>query len=388
MACEGRGQTAIEMPVVLQQQSPGDPLGIAADKVRRWQGVPSNPKLTQALKSYPSHCDLTSGMHTPHMHADGTASEPDDHRHVQPLMSDRDRLRLHHQHGTLHEYDALNRLPTNGCLDPPDVLLSISKQGTKKAHLPVLQAMLQAMFAGIYIGFGDVFLLVVGVQAFGIKESNPGIYKLLIGAFGLPFGLTLVVITGASLFTSNTTAMPVAWYHRQITLAEWAWNWIISYFGNFAGALLLCGIVQGAGIFHGSESAVSGIAEYKAHHAWYESFLRGILCNWCVNLAIWQSTAAQDFLGKFVGIFLPISAFVAMGFEHSVANMFLIPIGMMNGADVSFRDFLGNNLIPATIGNILSGWLIVGTLYTYLYGKKTRFSFHVRHPAAKTPLPK
>lgn len=99
-----------------------------------------------------------------------------------------------------------------------------------------------------------------------------------------------------------------------------------------------------------------------------QTFLKAVLANWLVNLAIWQSMAAQDFAGKFVGVWLPISAFAALGLEHSVANMFMIPVGMALGADVTPTQFIINNLIPVTLGNILAGAVLVATYYSLCFG--------------------
>eukprot|EP01023_Acetabularia_acetabulum_P021280 TRINITY_DN21143_c0_g2_i3.p1 TRINITY_DN21143_c0_g2~~TRINITY_DN21143_c0_g2_i3.p1 ORF type:complete len:446 (-),score=64.26 TRINITY_DN21143_c0_g2_i3:109-1323(-) len=273
------------------------------------------------------------------------------------------------------------RHPTCNFLEPVQIYKKLVYTGEKKnkqALIPFKWWMIfwQAIFAGIYIGLGDVLLLTVGAQSYGVKEENPGLYKILVGSFGLPFGLTLVVLTGAELFTSNTCYLSAAFFEGRATALGLIANWTISYFGNLVGALLLCIWVKGCDVFHHHEDAVQGIAYYKTGNDFGVVFLRAILCNWCVNLAVWQATAAQDVAGKFIGIFLPISAFVAIGFEHSVANMFLIPFGMMYGADISVSTFLVNNLIPATLGNIVAGALVFAGSYAMLYGSLSNTLVH------------
>jgi formate/nitrite transporter len=117
-------------------------------------------------------------------------------------------------------------------------------------------------------------------------------------------------------------------------------------------------------------SSVRAIAEGKVNMSWMAVFWRGVGCNWLVCLAVWLAVASDDITGKIWGIWFPIMAFVALGFEHSIANMFFIPTGIFNGANVTWGQFIFNNLIPATIGNIVGGAFFVGFIYWWLYGNR------------------
>jgi hypothetical protein len=121
-------------------------------------------------------------------------------------------------------------------------------------------------------------------------------------------------------------------------------------------------------VFHGREDFTRTLALSKTSHPFSVEVIRGILCNWLVCLAVWQANAAKDLWGKFIGIWLPISGFVAMGFEHCIANMFMIPLSMKLGSGISVHTFIVRNLIPVTIGNIIGGGFFVATFYAVAYG--------------------
>ena len=175
-----------------------------------------------------------------------------------------------------------------------------------------------------------------------------------------------VLVCGAELYTGNTALIPAAVYEKKADMVQLAKNWIISYFGNLVGSLLLVWLVTQAGMF-GPTHPITKIAVAKTSLTWMEAFTRGMLCNFLVCVGVWQASAATSLAGKAVGVWFPISAFVALGLEHSVANMFLIPMGISAGAQVSFGQFVTSNLIPVTLGNTLAG-LLLGTAYAYIFG--------------------
>jgi len=142
-------------------------------------------------------------------------------------------------------------------------------------------------------------------------------------------------------------------------------NWLMAYLGNFVGSLLIVWLNYGCETFSldDSQSHATAIAISigKTNSDYFmRSLMRGIMCNWLVCIAVWQATAAQDIAGKILGIFWPICAFVAIGYEHVVANMFLIPMGMAEGSGVSIGNFLLYNILPVTIGNMIAAILMVG----------------------------
>ena len=177
-----------------------------------------------------------------------------------------------------------------------------------------------------------------------------------------PLGLILVVLTGAELFTGNCAMIFVSYLRHQVRPIEMLRSWAIVYGGNFVGAVLVAfGLAWGAGVIHGGAlgAAAAAVAEHKISPGWGTLFLSGLGCNWLVCLAVWLALATDSLAGKMLGLWFPIMAFVTLGFEHSVANMFFIPLGMINGAAVSVGQFLLANLLPVTLGNVVGGAVLV-----------------------------
>ncbi len=231
----------------------------------------------------------------------------------------------------------------------------ISTLGIKKANSRVWQLLLLGFLAGVYIGFGGQMSLVALEQGMGRLAAGV--------AFSL--GLILVVIAGAELFTGNVL-MVIGALGRQVSLRGLLRNWLIVYIGNFIGAMALVaavwhsGVLGRAGTLNNLGELAASVATAKIALSFTEAFLRGLLCNILVLLAIIMSTIAKDVVSKIFAIIFPIAAFVACGFEHSIANMYLIPIGLaakgssLYGYIASFR-----NILPVTLGNIVGGLLIL-----------------------------
>lgn len=251
---------------------------------------------------------------------------------------------------------------------PPIVFQKVVEAGVAKANLPWEKIALLGLLAGCYIGMGAFLSLSVGGCCPGLAATNPGLQKILSGAFGLPFGLTLVLVCGAELYTGNTALVTAAWLEKKATLQQLAKSWSVSLVANIVGSLLLVGILSQTGLLATVPGPVNA-ALAKTSLTFGEAFFRGLMCNWLVCLAIVQSLSATSLPGKFIGVFLPISTFVACGFEHSVANAFIIPFGMALGANVSWSQFLLGNLLPVTLGNTVAGALFVAGMYALVYGK-------------------
>ena len=180
------------------------------------------------------------------------------------------------------------------------------------------------------------------------------------------------VPAGAELFTGNNAVLIPGLCNRKYGIGAVLRNWGLVYLGNFAGALFFVYVmVFYTGLLDADpyRSAIRTVAEAKVHMSWGVTFVKGIGANWFVCLAVWLGFACRSAAGKFIGLWFPVMAFVAMGYEHSIANMFFIPSGMLQGADVSIADFVVRNLIPATLGNIAGGAIFVGGLYWYIYRK-------------------
>lgn len=256
---------------------------------------------------------------------------------------------------------------TSEVAPPPMVYERLVGVGEKKAKLPVFKVMVSSIVAGAFISLGGFLSLTVGGACPGLMQSNPGLAKLITGLFGLPFGLLLVLLTGAELFTGNTAAVTAAVLEDKATLSELLSNWFCSFLGNFVGSLAVLYVLSHCGI--AGMNTAQNVAIAKTSYSFSQAFLRGVFANWLVCLAIWSATAATTLQGKAFGVFFPISSFVAMGFEHSVANMFLIPFGIFSGASVSFSAFLMKNLLPVTLGNIIGGAVLVATYGSVMFGR-------------------
>lgn len=144
-------------------------------------------------------------------------------------------------------------------------------------------------------------------------------------------------------------------------------NWFWSYLGNFVGSLMMVAAVAATGILVGNPVPVN-VATMKAGLPWMTALIRAVLANWLVCMAVWQASSANTLSGKLLGLWGPITTFVAIGLEHSIANMFLIPMGMVLGAKVSFNEFLWNNLLPVTLGNTIGGVIFVATAFAFIHG--------------------
>eukprot|EP01036_Dinobryon_divergens_P027781 gene27781-36608_t len=250
---------------------------------------------------------------------------------------------------------------------PPDMYKSAALLGAKKASLSVQKIFILSILSGIHIGFGAFLVLSVGAACPEIAKTNPGLQKILMGAFGLPFGLMMTVVGGGELFTGNTAMVTAAVLEGKASFKDLLKNWGVSYAGNLLGSLLMALLVFFGGTL-GVGPAAAATAVSKTSLPFLQAFIRGMLCNWLVCMAVYMSAGASSLTSKMVAIFFPISAFIALGLEHSVANMFLIPLGILRGAGVSVSDFLLKNLLPVTLGNIFGGAFCVAGLYSSVYG--------------------
>lgn len=258
---------------------------------------------------------------------------------------------------------------------PSEIIELAAENGHRKAALTQNnegRLLAQAMLAGAYIAFGGILSIIVGRGFPGLSAANPGLAKLLSGAV-FPIGLILVVVLGAELFTGNNAMLIPSYMRRRHSFRIILWNWTLVYAGNFAGALLFTYImVYSCGLTSAEpwRSAVIAIAEAKVSMPWMTVFLRGIGANWCVCLALWLAMSGNSLIEKMAGCWFPVMMFVALGYEHSIANMFFIPCGMMEGADVGVMQAVWCNLVPATLGNIVGGALLVGAVYGCLHRSK------------------
>jgi formate transporter len=269
-------------------------------------------------------------------------------------------------------------------LMPAEMAAKAAEVGVRKAALGLVPMFVLAVLAGAFIALGAAFATTVSAGTVGILPY--GIIRLVAGlAFSL--GLILVIVGGAELFTGNNL-LAMAWASRRISTAAVMRNWAIVYAGNLVGAVGTVVLVVAAGQYAfgaGSVGAVAlSTAASKVGYGPLQAFVLGILCNGLVCLAVWLTYSARTTTDRILAIVPPIAAFVAMGFEHSVANMYFIPAGMLIRAvapesfwtaidkvpaDYAALDWAGlvGNLVPVTLGNIVGGTILVGAVYWLVY---------------------
>ena len=253
---------------------------------------------------------------------------------------------------------------------PADMAERAEQAGVNKAALPLRRLVPLGVLAGAFIALGANFSQVVNADT-GI---SPGIRSLLGGAV-FSLGLILVVVSGAELFTGNTLIV-MAFASRRVTALRLLRNWGVVYLANFAGAVAVAALVHWSGKLDAGDGSlgarVLAVAETKGSLQWSHAFVSGILANTLVCLAVWMTMSAHSLIDKVVVIVPPITAFVAAGYEHSIANMYFFPVALFHGATadqphVTWSAFLVDNLVPVTLGNIVGGAVLVGLVYWFVY---------------------
>ncbi len=253
--------------------------------------------------------------------------------------------------------------------------------GVRKAEAPLLATFTLAVLAGAFIALGAIFATTVAAGTSGVVPY--GVARLLIGSV-FSLGLILVVVGGAELFTGNNLIV-MAWASRKVRTMALLRNWVVVYLGNFVGAVGTAGLVvlSRQYTFGGGSvgAAALSIANSKVGFGFVQALALGVLCNALVCLAVWLSFSARSTVDRIVAIVFPIAAFVAAGFEHSIANMYFLPVALFikafdpafvaaSGLDVSgltWPAFLTTNLIPVTLGNIVGGSLLVAVTYWFVF---------------------
>ena len=266
-------------------------------------------------------------------------------------------------------------------LPPPEMARRAEQIGVAKAGLSAANTFALAVLAGAFVALGAIFATTVTAGGAGLPW---GVSRLLAGvAFSL--GLILVVVAGAELFTGNNLIV-MAWAGRRVSTLRMLRNWTIVYVGNFVGAIATAGILYVGRQYEFGGGAVGAqaltIAAAKTNLGFVQAMALAAFCNALVCLAVWLCYSARTTADKILSIVPPIAAFVAAGFEHSVANMFFIPIGLFVKSDSTFvagqsglpdlshltwGRFFGANLVPVTIGNVIGGALMVGAVYWFVY---------------------
>ncbi|WP_028047767.1 formate transporter FocA [Cellulomonas sp. URHE0023] len=276
-------------------------------------------------------------------------------------------------------------------LTPAEMARAAEDAAHAKATGVPLKSFMLGLTAGGYIALGFVFYLTTQVGA----ENMPYGIGRLVGGIAFSTGLALVVLTGAELFTSSTLTLTARAAGR-ISWSQLLTNWGIVYGANFLGALTMVALIYVGGTWHNANDAwgavVLSTALGKMHHTFLQAFVLGILCNLLVCLAVWAAYAGRTVTDKIVAVTLPIALFIAAGFEHCVANMFLLPLAVLikdtagsdfwtatgldeqEFASLTIPHFLGHNLLPVTLGNIVGGGVMIGIFYWTVFRRHHRLT--------------
>lgn len=263
-------------------------------------------------------------------------------------------------------------------INSPQQIAEITVEaGVKKSHLPTVSILVLGFLAGAFIALG--FLLDIHVST-----MIPGPWAslgTLMGAAVFPIGLILTILAGGELLTGNMMTLPTAMFAGRISAGAVARNWILVTLANLVGALFIAyffghvlGLTEGAFL-----AKTLAIAKAKASADFGQAFISGIGCNWLVCLAVWLSFASKDVTGKILGMWFPIMAFVAIGFQHVVANMFIIPAAIFADA-LTWVDFV-ENFFPVFLGNAVGGAIFVGLAYYVSYSKAAQAQVTAEHVA-------
>ena len=262
--------------------------------------------------------------------------------------------------------------------EPAEIAKVASATGAKKVHRTWDRVLVSAFLAGAYISFGALVAITVSS---GLDIATWGTLPTLFMGAAFTLGLVLVLIAGSDLATGNMMLVPLGAMNGKVAVGDVVRNLTLVLLGNLLGALFVAYFLAvSTGVIGDADSTGSAqltftrlaeIADGKTHHTAWETFLRGVGCNWLVCLAVWMSLAATSVSGKILAVFFPVMAFVAMGFDHVVANMFFLPAAIFAGAEgANWGDTLTNWLL-AGVGNLVGAVVFVGTSYWYLFLRDT-----------------
>lgn len=249
---------------------------------------------------------------------------------------------------------------------PPDTYQAMVERGLGNSKMSILKTLHSSFMGGCYVGMSGLLSLVI---AGNIMPGNLTAQTVIFASL-FPINLLLVLQSGGQLFTGNTAAMSMAYYEDKVTLRQVVKNWLASYAGNILGCGVIALVAGYIGLLAGGTMDMAvRIAVKKCSATFGQTMVKGIMCNWLVCMAVWLATSAQDLTSKMVGIWFPISMFIMIGFEHSVANLFMLPAGLLSGAPLSLADVLSKNLLPVTIGNAIAGAGVIGAGFSFSFGK-------------------
>lgn len=277
--------------------------------------------------------------------------------------------------------DITKTVYTSSIKAPKDAYIAFAEKGASNAKMSKLKILHQSILGGCYVGFGGLLSLAIAGNMGGIAAANPGIAKMAFAAL-FPVNLLLIVTTGGQLFTGNSATVAAAKFENMIEWAELWKSFGFSLFGNIIGCSLFalaanyCGLLVG-----GTATLATNTALAKCGAGFGQTVIKAILCNWMVSMAVFLAGASNDLAGKLVGCWFPISTFVAIGLEHSIANLFIMPAALFAGVKIGLGAMIAKNLVPVVIGNAIAGAFVVAASYSYQFGKlgkKSRDEFAKR----------
>ncbi|KAJ5569127.1 hypothetical protein N7450_011613 [Penicillium hetheringtonii] len=257
--------------------------------------------------------------------------------------------------------------------DPTKETVSLLiRSGIAKARLSWADLLLKSFLAGAFLSYGAIFSLLIAGGAPSLRETNPSLVTL-ISSFTFPMGFVILVFVNTELFTANVFVLILTMFAWKTSLFDLLRNLVVSYIMNMAGCLFMAGFLcwwTNTLNTDALQSFAVAQAEARVNVQWSVNFLRGIGCKWLVGLAIFLSISAQDKVSKIYAIWIPIWTFVALGYQHCIANFFLVPIGMFYGTKFGVGKFIYPCVIPVTLGDIVAGAVLDGFFIWLLYGKK------------------
>jgi len=324
---------------------------------------------------------LQGQLRAAHGHPQGVLSYAEPLRHRQPLQGESSpKLSYSEKFATSFTAGAAAALSARAwrlrrhsnanvvmVLSPPDTFQALVEKGEANSKMSVAKTLHSSFMGGCYVGMSGLLSLVI---AGNLTPGNLTAQVVLFAAL-FPINLLLVLQSGGQLFTGNTASMSMGFFEGKLTLRQVLKNWLVSYAGNIAGCCTIAFVASYLGLLSagGTMDMAIRVAARKCSFTFGQTLVKGIMCNWLVCMAVWLAASAQDLTSKMVGIWFPISMFIMIGFEHSVANLFMLPAGILAGAPLSVADVIMKNLLPVTIGNAIAGVLIIGAGFSFSFGK-------------------
>jgi formate transporter len=270
--------------------------------------------------------------------------------------------------------DISKTIYTSSIKSPKDSYIAFAEKGASNAKMSWRKIIHQSILGGCYVGFGGLLSLCVAGNLGGIGASNPGAVKMAFAAL-FPVNLLLIVTTGGQLFTGNSATVAAAKYEKLVTWRELIKSFSLSVIGNVIGCGLFALAANYVGLLTGGTAdLLTSTALGKCRATFGQTFVKAILCNWMVSLAVFLAGASNDLAGKLVGVWFPISTFVAIGLEHSVANLFIMPAALLLKIPLTLGDVVVRNILPVLAGNGKFLAIVSSCLFCFEVTRKSNVS--------------